>query len=140
MKKIMAMFLCAILTLAVAVPALAGYGNTEFTYTFTDDTTTVGLATAQKNDNQQYWFLTLKSVSSTSTTTGPSSTNIFGGRPKVGSTFGSSYYIWTGPVSSKQYRYTENLVTQHTTVTFRGKKDNTSSSSKNLKVVGVFCP
>lgn len=128
MKKILAAML-VVMTLFSAVPVFAG--NVDFEKTFSD-LGNYWLCGSSKNDGVQYWYLTIKS--------GPSSTNVFGGRPKFNSGNAASYRTWTTTIQSKKYDYKENLVGKGDYVDFNGKKDDSSTNNNSLKVVGVFCP
>ena len=131
MKKIV----CGILLISILLSSLvaASAGNVSFSKTFTDDTSTYSLATGTKNDDEGYWYIKVS---------GPTSKHIFGARVWVGSTKGSTYRTWTSTLKkAKKYEYYSNAgATTSSRVTLKGKKDNTSTSTSNLKVSGTFCP
>lgn len=134
-KKYMTTLL-ALALMICAIPAFAG--NVNFSHTFSDTTTTVGLCSSTKNDNVRYFFLTISS--------GPSNSNVFGCRPNASGVAASTYRKFRGNVSRKQYAYYSKeekpdlQVYQGDSVTLNGKKDNSSTSTNSLKVTGVFCP
>lgn len=129
-KKITASILLALMLFN---PLIGFADNIDFDYTFTNDKDTVTLASGKKSDDEQYWYLTI--------TSGPSSTNVFGGRVWVGGERGSTYRIWKSTISKQKYDYyPEAGAKANSSVSFNGKKDNSSTSKSDLHVVGVFCP
>lgn len=131
MKRI----ICCIIIGIVLLSQVAAYaGNVPIDETFEDKTTTKTVASGTKSDDENYWYIKL--------TSGPSKTNVFGGRTWVGDSRGSTYKTWNYTFNkAKKYEYYEDAcATTGSAVVLKGKKDSSSTSTNDLTVLGTFCP
>lgn len=114
-----------------------------FKFYFADDKTTTAYEnTAKKADNEQNWYLTLNNynVETGATNSTLSTTNIFG--CKLHRTYSDNvdiYRTYKGYVTAKKIAY-QTTVSKGDTMRLHGKKDNTSTSTKGLRVYGKYTP